>query len=178
MYGNCAALRTASVQMGPLRSPSWLAPLATRASTNLMKMVTSDLPGDRRLRFHGVPFRRSRPCSIETVIVELGKNILHAIVCDDRDRELHRKLLPRTAVIKYFANLAPCVVAMKACGGSHFLAREVARFGHTPRLMAAQPVRPYVKSNKTDFGDAGAIYSASQNSDMRFVAPKRRLSWR
>jgi transposase len=110
--------------------------------------------------------------SIETVSVDLGKNTFHAIAYDDRGRELHRKLLSRTAVIKYFANLEPCVVAMEACGGSHFLAREIARFGHTPRLMAAQHVRPYVKSNKTDFGDAGAIYSASQNSDMRFVAPK------
>jgi len=55
------------------------------------------------------------------------------------------KRLRRDAVLAFFANLAPCVVGMEACAGSHFWAREVARLGHTVRLMAPQYVKPYVK---------------------------------
>jgi transposase len=32
----------------------------------------------------------------------------------------------RDAVLAFFANLAPCVVGMEACAGSHFWAREIA----------------------------------------------------
>ena len=54
------------------------------------------------------------------------------------------KRLRRDAVLAFFANLAPCVVGMEACSGSHFWAREIARLGHTVRLMAPQYVKPYV----------------------------------
>jgi hypothetical protein len=48
----------------------------------------------------------------------------------------------RDAVLAFFATLAPCVVGMEACAGSHFWAREIARLGHTVRLMAPQDVKP------------------------------------
>ena len=41
------------------------------------------------------------------------------------------KRLRRDAVLAFFANLAPCVVGMEACAGSHFWAREITRLGHT-----------------------------------------------
>ena len=40
------------------------------------------------------------------------------------------------------------------------------------KLMAAQFVKPYVKSNKSDFLDAAAIAEAVSRPTMRFVAPK------
>jgi transposase len=40
------------------------------------------------------------------------------------------------------------------------------------RLIAAQFVRPFVKSNKNDAADAAAIWEAAQRPDMRFVAVK------
>ena len=44
--------------------------------------------------------------------------------------------------------------------------------GHEVRLIAAQFVRPFVKTNKTDAADAQAIWEAAQRPDMRFVAVK------
>ena len=82
------------------------------------------------------------------------------------------KRLRRDAVLAFFANLAPCVVGMEACAGSHCWAREIARFGHTVRLMAPQYVRPYVKRHKADRADAEAICEAVQRPSMRFVAVK------
>src|SRR4051794_10852343 len=64
------------------------------------------------------------------------------------------------------------MVGMEACAGSHFWAREIARLGHTVRLMAPQYVKPYVKRQKNDRADAEAICEAVQRPSMRFVAVK------
>ncbi|MGH8425998.1 MAG: IS110 family transposase, partial [Pseudomonas fluorescens] len=61
---------------------------------------------------------------------------------------------------------------MEACGGAHFMAQEVTKLGHTPKLIAPHLVRPYVKSNKNDFADAEAICEAATRPTMRFVPPK------
>jgi transposase len=37
---------------------------------------------------------------------------------------------------------------MEACGSAHYWARVLARLGHDVRLIAAQFVKPFVKSNK------------------------------
>ncbi|WP_157793849.1 IS110 family transposase, partial [Robbsia andropogonis] len=50
--------------------------------------------------------------------------------------------------------------------------RKLRAFGHDVRLIAAQFVRPYVKSNKNDAADAEAIWEAAQRPGMRFVAVK------
>jgi transposase len=44
--------------------------------------------------------------------------------------------------------------------------------GHEVRLIAAQFVRPFVKTNKTDAADAEAIWEAVRRPGMRFVALK------
>ena len=40
---------------------------------------------------------------------------------------------------------------MEACGGSHFLGRPFREQGHEVRLIPAQYVKPYVKTNKSDY---------------------------
>ena len=50
---------------------------------------------------------------------------------------------------EFFANRAPALVAMEACGGAHYWGRKLAALGHEVKLIAAQFVRPFVKSNKT-----------------------------
>jgi transposase len=44
--------------------------------------------------------------------------------------------------------------------------------GYRVRLIAAQFVKPYVKSKKNDRVDAEAIFQAMSRPNMRFVAPK------
>lgn len=104
--------------------------------------------------------------------IDLGKNCFHLHGQDDRGRELFHKKLNRTGIYKFLASLDPCTVAMEACGGAHFMARYAAQCGHQPRLIAAQHVRPYVKSNKNDFVDAQAICEVATRSATRFVATK------
>jgi len=61
---------------------------------------------------------------------------------------------------------------MEACGSAHYWARKLASLGHEVRLVAAQFVRPFVKTNKTDAADARAIWEAAQRPEMKFVAVK------
>ena len=61
---------------------------------------------------------------------------------------------------------------MEACGSAHYWGRKFTSLGHEVRLIAAQFVRPFVKSNKTDSADAQAIWEAAQRPDMKFVALK------
>src|SRR3954454_7316113 len=82
--------------------------------------------------------------------LDLAKSVFQVHGVDGQGKVVVTKRLRRDAVLTFFANLAPCVVGMEACAGSHFWAREIARLGHTVRLMAPQYVKPYVKRQKND----------------------------
>ena len=61
---------------------------------------------------------------------------------------------------------------MEACSGAHFWAREIGKLGHEERLIPPACVKPFVKRQKNDMADAGAICEAAQRPTMRFVAVK------
>lgn len=110
--------------------------------------------------------------SVAIVAIDLGKHTFHLHAQDGLGHALYRKKFARAQLIQHLANLPPCVVVTEACGGAHFMAQEVAKLGHTPKLIAPHLVRPYVKSNKNDFADAEAICEAATRPTMRFVPPK------
>src|SRR3954463_15907953 len=110
--------------------------------------------------------------SVAFIGLDLAKSVFQVHGVDAQGKVVVTKRLRRDAVLAFFANLAPCVVGMEACAGSHFWAREIARLGHTVRLMAPQYVKPYVKREKNDRADAEAICEAMQRPSMRFVAVK------
>ncbi|WP_371256478.1 transposase [Nitrobacter sp. Nb-311A] len=58
---------------------------------------------------------------------------------------------------------------METCPGAQWLARKLAAMGHTVRIIPAQFVKPFVKSNKNDARDAEAIAEAVVRPTMRFV---------
>ncbi len=61
---------------------------------------------------------------------------------------------------------------MEACSSSHHWARALQARGYRVKLIAAQFVKPYVKSNKNDRADAEAICEAMARPHMRFVTIK------
>ena len=83
-----------------------------------------------------------------------------------------RKQLRRRQMLPFLTKLAPCLVGMEACAGSHYWAREITKLGHQVRLMSPHLVAPYVKSNKNDRNDAEAICEAVSQHSMRFVPVK------
>ena len=83
-----------------------------------------------------------------------------------------RKRLHRRDVVKFFCGLAPTVVGIEACGGSHHWARVLGELGHEVRMMPAQYVKAYVKRGKNDAADAEALCEAMSRPTMRFVPVK------
>lgn len=110
--------------------------------------------------------------NITTVGIDLAKNVFQVHGVDERGKAVVQKRLRRKQVLIFFAQLAPCLVGMEACGGAHYWARKLQAQGHTVKLMAPQFVKPYVKANKTDVADAEAICEAVTRPTMRFVPIK------
>jgi transposase len=71
-----------------------------------------------------------------------------------------------------FSRMITSLIGMDTCGGSHFLGRSLREQGDDVRLMPAQYVKPYVKTNKNDYIDAEAIAEAVTRPNMRFVPIK------
>lgn len=96
----------------------------------------------------------------------------HLVGLDSSGNVIVRKRCSRTQLLKYTANLRVQRIGMEACSGSHFLARALREQGHDARLIPAQYVKPYVKTNKSDYIDAEAIAEAVQRPTIRFVPIK------
>jgi len=110
--------------------------------------------------------------SVALVGIDLGKHSFHLHGQDNVGREVLRRKATRQQMMRLLGNLPRCTVAMEACAGSHFLARQLVAFGHEVKLISPQFVRPFVKGNKNDFIDAEAICEAASRPTMRFVTPK------
>jgi len=110
--------------------------------------------------------------TIKVLSIDLGKRFFHIYAVDQHGKLVVRKKFKRKELLSYLSNLEPCLIGMEACGGSHYWARKAKEFGHTPKLMSAKFVKPYLKSNKNDFLDAEAICEAVQRPNMRFVTAR------
>ena len=95
-----------------------------------------------------------------TIGLDLAKAVFQVHGVDVHGKVVMTKGLRRDGVLRFFANLPPCVVGLEACAGAHHWAREIARLGHTVRLMPPQYVKPYVKRHKNDRADAEAVCSS------------------
>ena len=109
---------------------------------------------------------------ITTIGIDLAKNVLQVHGVDEQGKVALRKQLRRGQVMDFFAQRAPCLVGMEACGSAHAWARRLIKLGYTVKLMAPQFVKPYVKTNKNDTADAEAICEAVERPNMRFVPVK------
>jgi transposase len=109
---------------------------------------------------------------IKTLGIDLGKTACDVVAMDERGKVVARRRLSRAKLVAWLGNLPPCLIGMEASCGAHHLARRLSELGHEVRLMPAQYVRPFVKTNKHDQADAEAIGEAVQRPQMRFVPLK------
>lgn len=110
--------------------------------------------------------------AINTVGIDIAKNVFHLICIDERGHELERKRLTRERFARFMANLAPARVYMEACGTAHHWGRVLCAMGHQVRLIHPTFVKAYLRGNKNDFNDAAAIAEAGSRPTMRFVPLK------
>ena len=109
---------------------------------------------------------------IQTIGIDLAKNVFQVHGIDENDEVVVVKQLRRNQVIPFFEKMEPCLVGMEACATGHHWARELIKLGHDVRLIPPVCVKAYVKRSKNDAADAAAICEAVTRPSMRFVPVK------
>jgi transposase len=85
---------------------------------------------------------------IRSVGIDLGKTTFHLVALGDSGKVLLRKKFTQKQLTTFTANLQTSLIGLEACSGAHFLGRVLREQGHTVKLIPAQFVKPFVKSNK------------------------------
>src|SRR6202522_3216176 len=109
---------------------------------------------------------------IRSVGIDLGKTTFHLVALSAAGKVLLRKKFTQKQLIVFTANMSTSLIGLEACSGAHFLGGILREQGHDVKLIPAQFVKPFVKSNKNDFVDAEAIAEAVGRENMRFVPIK------
>lgn len=104
--------------------------------------------------------------------IDLGKNWFHLVGLNQRNQVVLRKRMNRRQLAEFAATLPTCRVAMESCPGSQYWGRQFEQAGHQLRIIPAQFVKPFLKSNKNDGNDALAIAEAAGRPDLRCVPLK------
>ncbi|MEH6643588.1 IS110 family transposase [Vreelandella glaciei] len=112
--------------------------------------------------------------NITRVGVDIAKSVFHVYGVDRHDQAQWRGKYLRVKWLDAIVKRVPAgaEIAMEACASSHYWAHGLQARGYHVKLIAAQFVKPYVKSNKNDRVDAEAICEAMGRPTMRFVAAK------
>jgi transposase len=109
---------------------------------------------------------------IASIGIDLGKMTFHLVALDEHGKIVIKKKFSRKQLLAYTANVGAALVGIEACSGAHFIGAALRDQGHDVRLIPAQFVKPFLKSNKNDFLDAEAIAEAVARKNMRFVPIK------
>ena len=104
--------------------------------------------------------------------VDTAKRVFQLHWVDTETGDITDVRLPRAKFLEHFANRAPRLIGMEACGGTQHWARRLLELGHDVRLLPAKMVRPFVRGNKNDTHDARAIWTAVQQPGIKTVAVK------
>src|SRR5664279_5000431 len=116
--------------------------------------------------------RRGSKMKHTVVGVDIAKRVFQLHWVDMETGEIVSLQLKREKFLEHFANRAPCLIGMEACGGSQHWARKLKSMGHQVKLVPAKAVRPFVGGNKSDVHDARAIWTAVQQPNGKAVAVK------
>jgi transposase len=113
---------------------------------------------------------------LTTIAVDIAKRVFSVYWVDAQTGEVGAKTMTRAKFEEFMRTREPSRVVLEAGGSAHHWARWLVRQGHEVRLIAAQHVRPFVRTNKTDAGDARAIWEAASRPEVKWVAVKGEAS--
>jgi transposase len=107
---------------------------------------------------------------VETIVrigLDTSKSVFQLHGVDGMEQPVLRRKLRRGQVLAFFGRLPPTLVAIEACGASHYWARELRSLGHEVAMIPPQYVKPYVQRGKSDAADAEAICEAASRPKLQ-----------
>lgn len=109
---------------------------------------------------------------LNTIGVDLAKNVIQVSVLTPRGKELHNKALTRSKFREYLVKQKPALVAFEACATAHYWARTAKEFGHDVRIIPAMAVAAFRQGHKTDANDALAVAEAAGRPNIKSAPMK------
>ena len=85
-----------------------------------------------------------------TIGLDTAKSVFHLVFKNENGRVIKKEKVKRHQLLSFFANTEILIVAVEACGASHYWARQIAALGHDVKPIAPQYVTAYRKGNKSD----------------------------
>jgi transposase len=108
--------------------------------------------------------------NVNTIGVDLAKNIIQVSVVTASGKEVQNKALMRKKFAEYLAKQKPGLVAFEACATAHYWARQAVKQGHQIKIIPAQAIVPFRQGHKTDRNNALAVAEAANHPNIK-VAP-------
>ena len=104
---------------------------------------------------------------LNTIGVDLAKNIIQVSVVSARGKELLNKALTRKKFAEFLAKQKASLVAFEAFATAHYWARAAKRHGHAVKIIPARAVFPFRQGHKTDQNDALAVAEAAVRPNIK-----------
>src|SRR5262249_40834126 len=101
-----------------------------------------------------------------TIGLDIAKHVFQVHGADAAGHVLFRKRITRVKLLGFLAAQAPCVVAMEACAGAHYWAREIGKLGHHVRSSVHR-----VSKRHRVFACRRSILQRRQSEPGREIAP-------
>jgi transposase len=103
---------------------------------------------------------------VRIIGVDLAKNVFQGHGAAADGSVVFRRKVTNSQLYWFMLEQPRCIVAMEACGGSHYWAREMKQLGHEVRSIAPRHVK-LIKRQKNDSADAETIVEAALPPTMR-----------
>ena len=109
---------------------------------------------------------------VSIIGIDISKRYFQLHGATEGGEPVLRRKLTRSKLLEFLVGQPVYQVVMEVCASAHHWGRMIRELGHEVRLIPPVYVKPYVKRQKNDANDAGAIVEAAQRPTMRFVAVK------
>jgi len=111
---------------------------------------------------------------VNTIGVDLAKNVIQVSILSPSNKELTNKELPRVKFAEFLAKQSVCLVAFEACATAHHWARLAKSYGHKIKVLPAKVVASFRQGHKIDKNDALAVAEAANRPNVK-EAPLKEL---
>jgi transposase len=109
---------------------------------------------------------------IEMLGIDLAKNVFQLHGIDRRGRAIYKRRVFRDQLLSVVGDIPKCTVAIEACTGAFYWARQFETLGHRVTIISPQYVKPFVRRQKNDGNDAEAIVTAARQPHIPRVPKK------
>ena len=109
---------------------------------------------------------------ITTIGIDLAKSVFQVCGLNQAKKVIFNQQVKRVKLLSTVQQYPNALIAMEACGSSHYWCRELHKRGFKVRLIPAQHVKAFCRGNKNDANDALAIAESVFRPDIHDVQVK------